>query len=109
MKYPFSTTNWGPRPLGVQVLALAYKSGEAWNESAHSNPEFDSTLEEALGVFDADERRELSAKLQTMLQDDGAIVQPYWRNQTKHHTDAVKNNFVHQFREMHFEETWLDA
>ena len=108
-KYPFSTTNWGPRPLGVQVLALAYKSGEAWNESAHSNPEFDSTLEEALGVFDADERRELSAKLQTMLQDDGAIVQPYWRNQTKHHTDAVKNNFVHQFREMHFEETWLDA
>ena len=33
-KYPFSTTDWAQRPLGVQVLALAYRSGEPWNESA---------------------------------------------------------------------------
>lgn len=26
--YPFSTTSWGGRPLAVQVLALAYKSGQ---------------------------------------------------------------------------------
>ena len=32
-KYPWSTTEWGMRPLGVQVLALAYRSGEAWNET----------------------------------------------------------------------------
>ena len=108
-KYPFSTTNWGPRPLGVQVLVLAYKSGEAWNESGHNDPEFDAILEEAVGVFDADERRKLSAKLQARLQDNGVIIQPFWRNQTKHHTEAVKNNEVHQFREMHFEETWLEA
>jgi len=108
-KYPFSTTNWGPRPLGVQVLALAYRSGEAWNESGHSNPEFDAMLEEALGVFDADDRREYSAKLQAMLQDSGAIIQPFWRNQALHHTDKVQNVSAHQFREMHFEKVWLDA
>ncbi len=108
-KYPFSTTNWGPRPLGVQVLVLAYKSGEAWNESAHSNPEFDAVLEQAVGVFDADERRKLSAQLQAMLQDDGAIVQPFWRNQTLHHVEEVKNYERHQFREMHLEKVWLDA
>ncbi|KNX43242.1 Dipeptide-binding protein DppE precursor [Roseovarius tolerans] len=108
-KYPFSTTNWGPRPLGVQVLALAYRSGEAWNESGHSNPEFDALLDEALGVFDADERRDYSAKLQTMLQDSGAIIQPFWRNQALHHTDKVKNVSAHQFREMHYEKVWLDA
>ena len=108
-KYPFSTTNWGPRPLGVQVLVLAYKGGEAWNESGHENPEFDALLEEAVGVFDADERRKLSAKLQAMLQDSGAIIQPFWRNQTLHHTAAVKNVERHQFREMHFERVWLDA
>ena len=108
-KYPFSTTNWGPRPLGVQVLVLAYKSGEAWNESGHTDPEFDAILDEAVGVFDPDARRELSAKLQAKLQDNGAIVQPFWRNQTLHHTAAVKNMERHQFREMHFEKVWLDA
>jgi len=108
-KYPFSTTNWGPRPLGVQVLALAYRSGEAWNESGHSDPEFDATLEEALGVFDADKRREYSAKLQTILQANGVIIQPFWRNQALHHTDRVQNVNAHQFREMHFERVWLDA
>ena len=38
--YPFSTTSWGGRPLGVQVLALAYKSGQPWNETGFSDPEF---------------------------------------------------------------------
>jgi len=108
-KYPFSTTNWGPRPLGVQVLALAYRSGEAWNESGHSDPEFDATLEEALGVFDADERRAYSETLQKILQDNGVIIQPFWRNQALHHTDRVKNVSAHQFREMHFEDVWLDS
>lgn len=108
-KYPFSTTNWGPRPLGIQVLALAYRSGEAWNESGHNDPEFDALLDEAVGIFDADERREVSAKLQARLQDNGVIIQPFWRNQTRHHTDIVKGHVAHQFREMHMETTWLDV
>jgi peptide/nickel transport system substrate-binding protein len=108
-KYPFSTTNWAARPLGLQVLALAYKSGAAWNESAHTDPEFDAVLEQALGVFDADARREYAAKLQSRLQDNGVIVQPFWRNQTKHFAKHVKNDQVHQVREMHFETVWLDT
>jgi hypothetical protein len=40
-KYPASITNWNPRPRGVQVLALAYRSSEPWNESAFNNAEFD--------------------------------------------------------------------
>ena len=35
-KYPYSITDWNMRPLGVQVLALAYRTGEAWNDSAYS-------------------------------------------------------------------------
>ncbi len=107
-QYPFSTTSWGGRPLGVQVYALAYKSGEAWNESAHSNPEFDAKLSEALGIFDPDQRRPLMAELQKMLQDSGVIVQPYWRELAMHHTDAVKNYVRHPLREMHMEAVWLD-
>jgi peptide/nickel transport system substrate-binding protein len=36
-------TTWGMRPLGVQVLAIAYRTGEAWNESGFSNPDFDES------------------------------------------------------------------
>ncbi len=38
LKYPWSATEWNMRPLGVQILALAYKSGVAWNESALRMP-----------------------------------------------------------------------
>lgn len=107
-KYPFSTTSWGGRPLGIQVYALAYKSGEAWNESAHSNPDFDAKLIEALGIFDPEQRRPLMAELQAMLQDSGVIVQPYWRELAMHHTDAVKGYTRHPLREMHLEGVWLD-
>ncbi|WP_121064527.1 ABC transporter substrate-binding protein [Chachezhania antarctica] len=108
-KYPFSTTSWGGRPLGVQVYAVAYKSGEGWNESGHSNPEFDAKLDEALGIFDPDARRPLMAELEKMLQDSGVIVQAYWRELAMHHTDAVMGYVRHPLREMHLEKVWLNS
>lgn len=107
--YPFSTTSWGGRPLGVQVYALAYKTGEAWNESAHSNPEFDAMLDEALGIFDPDARRPLMEQMETMLQDSGVIIQPYWSELIMHHTAAVQNYVRHPLREMHLEKVWLES
>ncbi len=83
-KYPFSTTDWAQRPLGVQVLALAYRSGEPWNESAFANAEFDTLLGEALAIADADQRREVMAKLEKIMQDEGVIIQPYWRSIYRH-------------------------
>ena len=43
-KYPFSSTDWGHRPLGVQVLTLAYKTGVAWIETGLASSEFDTML-----------------------------------------------------------------
>jgi peptide/nickel transport system substrate-binding protein len=82
--YAFSSTNWNHRPLGVQIWALAYRSGEAWNEFGFSNEEFDAILGEALSVADADKRRELSARGQALLQEEGVTIQPYWRSLYRH-------------------------
>ena len=100
-KYPLSTTDWAQRPLGVQVLALAYRSGEPWNESAFSNPEFDALLDEALAIADADQRREVMAKLQKIMQDEGVIVQPYWRSIYRHHRENVVGAEMHPTFEIH--------
>ena len=54
--YPFSSTDWGHRPLGVQVLSLAYKTGVAWNETGLASAEFDQKLEAASAIADADTR-----------------------------------------------------
>ncbi len=78
-KTPFGFTNWTHRPLGIMVLGLAYRTGVPWNESAYSNAEFDTLLNQAEGTLDLDERRELMAKLETIMQEDGPIVQPLWR------------------------------
>ncbi len=98
----------GRTAAGVQVYALAYRSGEAWNESAHSNPEFDAKLEQALGIFDPDARRPLMAELEKMLQDSGVIIQPYWNELIMHRVPAVQGYQRHPLREMHLEAVWLD-
>jgi len=89
VKYPFSSTNWNARPLGVQIWALAYRSGEAWNEFGYANPEFDALLSEALATADVDARREIMARGQKMLQDDGVTIQPYWRSLYNHTREGL--------------------
>ncbi len=88
-KYPYSSTNWNHRPLGTQVLALAYKSGVAWNESGFANEEFDKLLAEANSIADVDMRREVMAKLQAIMIDEGVVIQPYWRTAMRHHRDNM--------------------
>ena len=83
-KYAFSSTNWNHRPLGTQVLGLAYRSGEAWNEFAFNNAEFDTLLDEANSLADADERRVVMAKIQQILTDEAVTIQPYWRQVYRH-------------------------
>ena len=107
-KYPYSATNWNSRPLGVQVLSLAYRTGEAWNETAFSDPEFDEKLGEALATPDAEARKAIMEEVETILQSSGVIVQPYWRSLYCHMAPAVKNYRVHPAQEMNFENVWLE-
>ncbi len=88
-KYAFSSTNWNHRPLGTQILALAYKSGVAWNESGFANDEFDTLLAEANSIADVDRRREVMAKLQTIMIEEGVTIQPYWRTAMRHHRENM--------------------
>jgi peptide/nickel transport system substrate-binding protein len=108
-EYPFSTTAWGGRPLGVQVLSLAYKSGQPWNETGFADDEFDELLDQAVGTPDPDARRPIMARLQSILRESGIIIQPYWRNQTMHHTDKVRNYSRDRFRELHFHDVWMES
>lgn len=108
-KYPYSTTDWAQRPLGVQVLALAYRSGEAWNESAFSNEAFDAALNKALSIADADTRRETMAEIETIMRDEGVVIQPYWRSTYRHHKENVLGAEMHPTFEIHVYKLGLAA
>jgi peptide/nickel transport system substrate-binding protein len=108
-KYPFSMTNWNMRPLGVQVLALAYRTGEPWNESAFSNADFDAKLAEALATADVEARRVIMKDLETILQSEGVLIQPYWQNVYAHSAPRVQGYRVHQTFEIELAQVWLQA
>ncbi len=100
-KYPFSSTNWNQRPLGVQVLALAYKSGVPWNESGFANAEFDRLLEEASAIADADKRREKMVRLETIMREEGVIIQPFWQSLFRHYKEGIVGAGMHPTFEIH--------
>jgi len=108
-KYPFSATEWNGRPLGVQVLALAYRSGEAWNESAFADPEFDRLLNQALATPDVEARRALMADIERILRDAGVIIQPYWRSVYRSSRDGVMGFDMHQSFEAHLDKVWMTS
>ena len=108
-KYPFSATEWNMRPLGVQVLSLAYRTGEAWNESAFANAEFDEVLGKAMAVADAAERSKLMERVEQIMQEQGVMVQPYWRSLYRHADPKVMDADMHATFEHHHYKWWIAA
>ncbi|MEM7528993.1 MAG: ABC transporter substrate-binding protein [Pseudomonadota bacterium] len=108
-KYPHSSTEWYPRPLGIQVMVLAYKSGVPWNETAYDNAEFDALVEQALGTPDVEARRAIMAKIEQNLRDSGIIIQPFWRKLYRSHQSWVKGFGAHQASEQHLDKVWLES
>lgn len=106
-KFPFSATEWNMRPLGVQVMSAAYRTGEAWNESAFSNEEFDQKMDEALAIADADQRRVVMKRLEEILREQGVIIQPYWRSLYRHADQKLGDIDIHaQFELHHYKWHW---
>ncbi|MFT5722175.1 MAG: peptide/nickel transport system substrate-binding protein [Motiliproteus sp.] len=104
---PFGHTGWNHRPLGTQVLNLAYRSGAPWNETGYANPRFDKLLSQASATLDVDARRELMAQLEKILQDDAIMLQPFWRSNFSTLNKRVKNLSMHVSFEHHFNKVWI--
>jgi len=101
-KYPFSSTTWNHRPLAVQNMSLAYTSTGSWNETGMANADFDAAMTKALALDNADARREVMVTLETILQDEGYIIQPYWRSLFRHAKEGVNVEMHPSFEHHHY-------
>jgi len=108
-KYPFSVTNWNHRPLGIQTMALAYSSGQDWNESGFANAEFDALVEQALAIADPAARSRIMAKLEQIMVDEGVIIQPYWRALYNHSKSNLKGAEIHISNELYPQYMYWEA
>ena len=52
-------------------------------------------------IADADARREVMAKIEKIMQDEGVIIQPYWQSLYRHHKENVVNAEMHPSFEIH--------
>ncbi|MBN8291840.1 ABC transporter substrate-binding protein [Rhodobacter sp. NTK016B] len=93
--YPFSTTIWNHRPLAVQTFAVAYVSGGVWNETGIHNEEMDAIIAEALTTPGVEERRALMLRAQQIMQDEGIIIQPYWRSLYNAQKTGLRGGEIH--------------
>ena len=95
--------------IGIQTYALAYVSGVSWNESGFANAEFDALVEQALATPDVDARRELMARLQKIMVDEGVIIQPYFRGLANHSKTNLKGAGIHISQEMYPQYMYWEA
>ena len=101
-KYPYSSTTWNHRPLAVQNMSLAYTSTGSWNETGMANADFDAAMVKALALADADKRREVMVTLETILQGEGYIIQPFWRSLFRHAKEGVNVEMHPSFEHHHY-------
>lgn len=108
-KVPFGFTTWAHRPLGTMVLGLAYRTGAAWNESNWSNAEFDRLITQAEGYLDLAKRKEVVAKIQKIMLEEGPCVIPVWRAVFNYTDKKIKGYKIHPSIYIEAKDFWLDA
>lgn len=108
-KVPFGFTVWTHRPLGIMVLGLAYRTGVPWNESNFANPKFDELLTKAEGIVDIDERKKVIAEIEDLMQEEGPIIQPLWRQSYQPFDKKLKGYAAHPTEYYFCEDMWLEA
>ena len=62
-----------------------------------------------VATADADKRREIMAKLEAIMLEEGVVTQPYWRSLYNHNRPHVKGMGMHPTFEIHMDKIWLDA
>jgi peptide/nickel transport system substrate-binding protein len=89
MQKPFSASYWAGRPVEDQMLATAYQTGAAWNDTFWSNARFDELLIKARAELDEEKRRAMYYEMQEILHNDGGAIIPMFASYVFAMSDKV--------------------
>jgi peptide/nickel transport system substrate-binding protein len=74
LNVPFSITGWGGRIDPSMLLALAFRTGGAWNESHLSDPYVDELIDKITGEVDVAKRTQYYHDLQEWFYENGTLL-----------------------------------
>ena len=113
LKGSFITSYWGGRPAATQMLAIACRSDAPWNETHWKVPHFDELLAAARAELDVAKRRQAIFEMQAMLNHDGGMMIPAFRDWLDAHVSTVGGHTPHSGFDMDngriCEKAWLSA
>jgi peptide/nickel transport system substrate-binding protein len=86
---PFCASYWGGRPVQDQMWSTAYQSKADWNDTRFKNTEFDDLLLSARGETDLAKRKEIYAKMATMVNETGGTICPMFNDFVDAYSDTL--------------------
>jgi peptide/nickel transport system substrate-binding protein len=75
-KKPFSSCNWGARPVEDMILSIAYVSDAAWNDTGISIERVDELVKAARGELDTVKRKAMYSEVQRLISTQGGTLIP---------------------------------
>ncbi len=108
---PLGITPWTHRPLSVMLLPLAYTADGIgnWNETRWVDEEFEEVLREAQATVDLEARRELTGRLEDIMQERGPIGNSFWKNIWNITASEFQNVRAHPTAYDLLYDVWKDA
>lgn len=113
MKKPFYMSWFGGRPTADLMLSLAYKGDSPWNDTFWKNEEFDGLLVKARATADAAARKDMYARMQSLVWETGGYLIPVFADNIDAHNARVggfrPNPNSDQMGSRCAEQVWLEA
>ena len=103
----FGITSWTHRPLAMMTLDLAFRTGQAWNETHQADPAFDKLLDQADATYDMTQRQAIVHQIEVMQQSTGGVAVPVWNPQLIGLRQNVHNVRSSADDHTRFQEGWL--
>ena len=106
-EFVIGADNWAMRATPSEFFNIAYKSGGDWNETHWSNPRFDELLAQYDAELDAAARKAQLAEMCQIIQEDGGVVIPSYRQDLQVVSTRLRNYEPHPLVAMWYADLWL--
>lgn len=108
-KKPFFCDNWSGRPTIDETLYSYFHTRGAWNQGQFSNTQIDKLLEDGRAQTDFRKRKDIYARAQQSISEEGHMLVAYHSNYVSAMRRAVRGYTVHPLRWSDFRWTYLEA
>jgi peptide/nickel transport system substrate-binding protein len=100
--------NWNGLIDADQYYYLQHRTGQVFNFTGYSNPDFDELVDAGRAISDFDERYQIYEQADKMLVDDAPYIYMYNKEEIRAYAPYVKGFVVRPDQQNNFWTVWLD-